>query len=223
MSDLESENLDYDTYIGARFAEEDDVLRAAREEMQKGGLPQIAVSASQGKLLHVLALIHRPARILEIGTLGGYSGIWLARALAPGGKMVTLEIDPHHADVARKNFERAGLADTVEVRVGPALDSLAAMADAGEAPFDLVFIDADKDGYPAYLEKAVPLTREGGLILADNVLRADILSPTSDSSIARFNAAAAAHPALVSVVFPVLRSRGLDGLLVAVKRTAGAA
>jgi len=217
MSDLDKATVDYDAYIGGRFGAEDDALRAAREAMLREGLPQIAVSASQGKLIHVLALIHGARRILEIGTLGGYSAIWLARALPPGGKMVTLEIDPHHAEVARANVARAGLAETVEVRVGPGLGSLAAIAAAGEEPFDLVFIDADKDGYPEYLTASLPLLRGGGLLIADNVLRPDLMDPAADSAIARFNAAVADHPDLTSVVFPVLRSRGLDGLLVAVK------
>jgi predicted O-methyltransferase YrrM len=130
--------------------------------------------------------------------------------------LISLEIDPHHAEVSRSNLKRAGLADRVEVRVGPASDSLSQMIAAGEAPFDLVFIDADKDGYVEYLAKSVPLTREGGVILADNTLRPSVLKPGDDSGISRFNAAVAAHPDLISVIVPVLREE-IDGLLIAIK------
>ena len=210
--------LGYDRYIGQTFAEEDDSLRAAREEMQREGLPEINVSASEGKVLHVLALMSGAKRILEVGTLGGYSTIWLARALPPGGRLISLELDPHHAEVARRNIARAGLADTVEVRVGPALESLSQMEAGGEAPFDLAFIDADKDGYVDYLKKAVALVRDGGLILGDNTLPDAVLDPAGDSGTKRYNTAVAAHPDLVSALFPVLRERGLDGLLVSMKR-----
>jgi predicted O-methyltransferase YrrM len=138
--------LPYDRYIGNLAAREDSALRRARTESLREGLPEINVSASEGKLLHVLALIVGAKRILEIGTLGGYSAIWLARALPAKGKLVSLEIDPHHAEVARRNVARAGLARKVDVRIGPALASLAKMKKEG--PFDLVFIDADKKGFP---------------------------------------------------------------------------
>lgn len=139
-------------------------------------------------------------------------------ALPPGGKLVSLEIDEHHAAVARSNIAAAGLAKTVEVHVGPALATLTAMQQAGEAPFDLVFIDADKDGYVAYLEQAVALVRSGGLVLADNTLRPDMLDPAGDGGAKRYNAAVAKHPALVSTVVPVLRSEGL-GLTISIKQT----
>lgn len=222
MSAPEKSMENYDLYINQLFAVEDDVLRATRAAMQQEGLPGINVSASGGQLLHLLVLMSGAQRILEIGTLGGYSAIWLARALPADGKLISLEIDAHHAAVARRNVAHAGLAEKVEVRVGPALATLTAMEEAGEAPFDLAFIDADKDGYVAYLQKAVALVRDGGLILADNTLPDAVLDAGADSGTKRYNAAVAAHPALVSTIVPVLRRQGLDGLTIAVKRAAEA-
>jgi caffeoyl-CoA O-methyltransferase len=209
---------DYDRYLTGLFAPEDDALRATREEMAREAIPRMYVSASEGKLLQVLARMIGARRVLEIGTLGGYSTQWLARALPADGKLISLEIDERHAAVAQRNLARAGVTDQVEVRLGPAAVTLAAMRAAGEAPFDLVFIDADKEGYPGYLEQAVPLTRDGGLILADNALSRSALDSTAESGIARFNAAVAAHPQLLAIIVPVLRGRGIDGLLVAVKQ-----
>jgi predicted O-methyltransferase YrrM len=217
MSAEDKTTQNYDRYITALFAQDDESLQSTREEMQRGGLPGINVSESEGKLLHVLALMNGARRILEIGTLGGYSAIWMARALPPEGKLISLEIDPHHAEVARRNIERAGLAGKVEVRVGPALESLSQIAAEKEAPFDLIFIDADKEGYVDYLERSVPLLREGGVILGDNTLPDAVLSPTADSGAKRYNAAVAAHPELVSVIVPVLRDKGIDGLLISFK------
>jgi predicted O-methyltransferase YrrM len=218
MSVPEKSMENYDHYISQLFAVEDEILRATRATMQQEGLRPINVSATGGQLLHLLALISGARRILEIGTLGGYSAIWLARALPADGKLISLEISEHHASVARRNLAQAGLADKVEVRVGPALATLTAMEEAGEAPFDLVFIDADKEGYIAYLPKAVSLVRAGGLILADNTLPDEVLLPTGDSGAKRYNAAVAAHSALLSTIVPVLRRQGLDGLTISIKR-----
>lgn len=204
----------YEDHISHLFAQEDEALRLAREDTQKAGMPPINVSATEGKLLHVLAQSVGARRILEIGTLGGYSAIWLAQALPAGGKLISLELEPHHAEVAKKNIARAGLAKLVEIRVGAGLDSLAKMTAAHEPPFDVAFIDADKEGYPDYLEKVYPMVRTGGLILADNTLRLDA-PPTA--GIRRYNAAVAKHPGLNSILIPVLRGDGLDGLLVSVK------
>jgi predicted O-methyltransferase YrrM len=209
---------DYDAYIGDLFALEDEVLQGTRKEMQAAGLRPINISPTGGRLLQLLARMIGAQRILEIGTLGGYSAIWLARALPPGGKLVSLEIDEHHAAVARRNLAAAGLAAVVEVRVGPALTALAAMQQAGDAPFDLAFIDADKDGYVAYLEKALALVRDGGLILADNTLRPEMLDPAGDGGAKRYNAAVGIHPGLFSTIVPVLRSEGLDGLTISIKQ-----
>ncbi|HEX6161409.1 MAG TPA: O-methyltransferase, partial [Thermoanaerobaculia bacterium] len=149
-----------DDYVSGLYVADD-------PEIDQADLPEIAVSAPQGKVLYLLALACRANRILEIGTLAGYSAIWMARALPPDGRMVTLEYDPHHADVARANIERAGLADRVEVRVGAALETLPTL----EGPFDFIFIDADKENYPAYFRAAVSLSRPGTMIVADNVVR----------------------------------------------------
>jgi predicted O-methyltransferase YrrM len=218
MTMLEETPENFNAYIERLFASEDDVLREARAEMEREGVPRINVSPTEGKMLHLLVLLTGARRILEIGTLGGYSAIWLARALPADGKLISLELDPHHAEVSRRNLERAGMANRVEVRVGPAAKTLTQMRQSGEAPFDLVFIDANKDGYPEYLDLVLPLTRMGGTILADNTLSGSILDPGSDSDIARYNAAVSSHPDLVSVILPVLRGSGLDGLLVSVKR-----
>lgn len=207
---------DFNAYITSLFAPEDDALALGREETKRAGIPQINVSPSEGKLLHTLALVIGARRILEIGTLGGYSATWLACALPDGGQLISLELDPHHAEVARQNVARTGLTEKVEIRVGPALDSLSKMTD--EAPFDLVFIDADKDGYVSYLHRALPLLRDGGLLLGDNTLPNAVLDPDADSGTKRYNAAVAAHPDLVSIVIPVLRSQGVDGLTASVKR-----
>ena len=208
----------YDDYIRGLFAGEDEALRAAREEIEKAGLPLIHVSATEGKALHQLALLAGARRILEIGTLGGYSAIWLARALPEDGRLLSLEIDPHHADVSRRNLERAGLSHKVEVILGPAAATLERLQTSETAPFDVVFIDADKEGYPRYLDLCLPMVRQGGLILADNTLSHSALEPGADTGITRYNNAVAANPGLVSIILPVLRHGGIDGLLVSLKR-----
>ena len=160
-----------DAYLDATLVREDEALKAATRESVSAGLPAIAVTPSQGKLLHQLALMVGARRILEVGTLGGYSAIWMARALPPDGKLVTLEIEALHAEVAQKNFERAGVADRIEIRRGPALETLPRLAADGLGPFDLAFIDADKQSNPEYFDWAVRLSRRGSLILIDNVVR----------------------------------------------------
>jgi predicted O-methyltransferase YrrM len=160
-----------DDYLTDTIVRPDSALAAALEASNEAGLPAIQVSAPQGKLLHLLARLTGARAILEVGTLGGYSTIWLGRALAPGGRLITLELEPKHADVARSNLARAGLADKVEVRVGPAIDSLAELDAAGAGPFDLFFIDADKPSNPDYFAWAVEHSRPGSLIVVDNVIR----------------------------------------------------
>ncbi len=157
-----------DLYLAGKLLGEDEALDAALRANAEGGLPAIDVSPVQGKLLHLLARAAGARRVLEIGTLGGYSTIWLARAVPADGKVVTLEIDPHHAEVARANLDRAGVGDRVEIRVGPALETLAGLQ--GE-PFDLVFIDADKQNNATYVQAAIGLARPGALIIVDNVVR----------------------------------------------------
>ncbi len=175
------------------------------------------VSAAQGQLLYLLALTTGARQILEIGTLGGYSGIHLARALPEDGRLVTLELDPHHAEVAQRNFIRAGVAHKVAVQVGPATQSLERLSAEGAPPFDLVFIDADKGSYPDYLRLSLPLLRNGGLLLADNTLRGVLEG--EDTGTTHYNAAVAEHPELISTIIPVLRARGIDGLTVSLKRS----
>jgi predicted O-methyltransferase YrrM len=160
-----------DRYVERRLLDEDPALSAALRASADGGLAPIAVTPSQGKLLHLLARSIGARRILELGTLGGYSTIWLARALAPGGRLITLEADAHGAEIASANIARAGLAELVELRLGPALQSLEALASEQTPDFDFVFIDADKRHTPDYFEWALEHTRAGALIIADNVIR----------------------------------------------------
>ena len=205
-------------YITTLFAPEDDALRAARAEMERHDIPLINVSTSEGKFVHLLARLCGAKRILEIGTLGGYSTIWLARALPTDGTLISLELDPQRAEVARHNLDVAALSNHVEVRVGPAADALQQMATAGEAPFDLVFIDADKENYPRYLELSLPLLREGGVILADNALSHATLDPNANQGIDLFNARAAAHPDLDATIATTLGASGrMGGILIAIK------
>lgn len=198
----------------AGFAE---VQRAGEE----AGLPSIQVSAPQGKLLHLLARLVGARRVLEIGTLAGYSTLWLARALPDSGVLVTLEIDPHHADVARTNVARMGLADTVEVRVGPALDTLSRMAFDNVQPFDLVFIDADKASIPEYVEWSLQLSRPGTVIVVDNVVRggAVIDAGSEDPSVQgvrRFNEMLAHDDRLDATTIQTVGGKGYDGFTLAV-------
>jgi predicted O-methyltransferase YrrM len=173
-----------DDYVAGKLLGPDAALDAALAANEAGGLPAIDVSAVQGKFLHLLAMATGARRILEVGTLGGYSTIWLARALAEGGKVVTLELDPHHADVARGNVDRAGIGEQVDIRVGPAAKTLAAMVAADVEPFDLVFIDADKPGNPTYFGHAVALSRPGTVIIVDNVVReGGVLDPHGDAAV----------------------------------------
>ncbi|WP_175917547.1 O-methyltransferase [Burkholderia pyrrocinia] len=160
-----------DAYFSATLVPSDDALDAALAASHAAGLPAINVAPNQGKLLQLLATIRGARRILEVGTLGGYSTIWLARALPPGGTLVTLELNPEHAKVATQNIARAGFAEVVSVIVGSARDSLARLVDAGGAPFDFIFIDADKDNNPVYLDAALKLSRPGTVIVVDNVVR----------------------------------------------------
>ncbi len=162
---------DVDGYICEMFVPGDPVLDEALQRSREAGLPAINVAPNQGKLLHLLARAIGARRILEVGTLGGYSAIWLALALAPKGSMMTLEIDPRHAEIACSNLERAGLDGVVEVVVGPASETLARLVHERGGPFDFVFIDADKQGNADYFAKALTLTRPGGLIVVDNVVR----------------------------------------------------
>ncbi len=209
-----------DRYIDGLFASEDAALQAAVAEARAEGLPQIQVSAGQGKLLYLLARLIGARRILEVGTLGGYSTIWLARALPQDGFMVTLELEPAHARVAAKSLHRAGLIEKVELMVGPALESLPTLVARGVDPFDLVFLDADKVNYINYFNSIMQLVRPGSLILADNVIRAGaVLAPKADdpSAVAArdFNALVAADARLEAIVLQQVGIKGHDGLVIA--------
>src|SRR5258708_6837943 len=200
-----------------RFAPEDDALRAALQAARDNDMPAIQISPLQGKLLQVLAAACGAKKILEIGALAGYSGIWLARALPPNGRLISLEISEQHAAVARASLARAGLADRAEVRVGPGAELLPALQ--AEAPFDLSFIDADKPGYPVYLDWALRLSRPGSIIVADNCRRGAPLRGASDDpgthAIAEYDARVASDPRLRSIVLP-LDDDGMDGFAISV-------
>lgn len=206
-----------DDYVAGLFAPPDETLEAALRDSKEAGLPEINVSATEGRLLQLLAEIAGARRVLEIGTLGGYSAIHFARALPADGALISLELDERHAEVARNNVARAGLSDKVEIRVGDAKELLAAMVEAGEGPFDLVFIDADKEGYPEYLDRSLRLSRPGTLILGDNAIRGgSVIDPQDESGRAmrEFNERLAREPRLSATVLPLLRER-IDGLAIA--------
>lgn len=208
-----------DAYICDQLVPSDPALDAALAASAAAELPAINVAPNQGKLLQLLAQSLGACRILEIGTLGGYSTIWLARALPADGRLVTLEADPKHADVARRNIANAGLSDIVELRVGPALDTLPPVADEGLGPFDLIFIDADKENIPAYFDWALRLTRRGSLIIVDNVvLHGAVADAHSDDpriqGVRRFNELLAAEPRVSATVIQTVGSKGYDGFAI---------
>jgi caffeoyl-CoA O-methyltransferase len=206
-----------DGYIEHLFGTSDEVLEATLRDSRRGGLPEINVSPNQGRLLRMLVELSGARRILEIGTLGGYSTIHLARGLPEDGELISLELDEHHADVARNNIERAVLSDIVEVRVGNAHKLLTDLIEKGEDPFDFVFIDADKEGYPDYLEASLQLVRPGSLILGDNTIRGGtVLDPQEETARAtrEFNRLVAEDPRLYGIVLPLVRER-IDGMTIA--------
>ncbi|MFF2044387.1 O-methyltransferase [Kitasatospora sp. NPDC058170] len=213
-----------DAYFSETLVGHDPVLEAARAAADAAGLPRIAVAPNQGKLLHLLALTQGARRILEVGTLGGYSAIWLARALPADGELITLEIDPTHAGVARGNLARAGLDKVAEVRLGRAADSLAALAEEGAEPFDLVFIDADKPSNPEYFAWALKLTKPGSLIIVDNVVRGGAVADADSTEPAtvgtrRLHELIAAEPRVSGTSVQTVGSKGYDGFtLVRVQR-----
>jgi len=209
-----------DQYVNDQLVSTDPALSAALQDSNAAGLPQINVSPSQGKLLQLLAQVQGARSILEIGTLGGYSTIWLARALPRDGRLISLEAEPKHAEVARANIERAGLADNVEIRCGRALDTLPQLVVENRGPFDLVFIDADKPGYPDYLEWALKLSRRGSLIIADNVVRDGAVADSASRDpgvrgVRRFIEMLAAEPRVSASVIQTVGSKGYDGFAMA--------
>jgi predicted O-methyltransferase YrrM len=209
-----------DRYLTDLLVAPDPALDAALDASAAAGLPAIAVTPNQGKLLHLLARAIGARRILEVGTLGGYSTIWLARALPAGGRVVTLEADESFAEVARANIERAGLSDVVELRLGRAADTLPRLAAEGQPPFDLTFVDADKAGIPEYFEWALRMSRRGSVIIVDNVVRGGaVADPTSDDpailGIRRFNELLVAEPRVSATAIQTVGSKGYDGFALA--------
>jgi predicted O-methyltransferase YrrM len=207
-------------WICDRVVQADDDLRAAVERSDAAGLPAIQVDPTMGKLLHLLATMLGARRVLEVGTLAGYSTIWLARALPADGKLITLEYDPKHAAVAQENIAAAGLDRLVDLRVGPALDELPRIGEAGEGPFDLVFIDADKSNQDKYLAWALDLTREGSVIVGDNVVRGGRTLEQPDDAgsvgITRFMDLLAADPRIDATALQTVGSKGWDGFALGV-------
>ncbi len=204
-----------DLYVQRLFAGEDDVLRSVRARADAAGLPRIQLPPATARALQILVRAVRATRVVEVGTLAGYSAIWIARALPPGGRLVTLEINPGHAEVARRSLEEAGVADRVEVRVGDAAEALARMG--RDASVDMVFLDADKERYAQYMEEAARLLRRGGLLVADNAFwKGRVLEPGDDRIAAllnRFSEIVASEPRFDATILPVG-----DGLMVAVRR-----
>lgn len=212
-----------DDYIRDMFAEEDDALKETIASLQKEGIPQISVSANQGKFLHIMALLAGAKKILELGTLGGYSTIWMARALPPEGRLISLEVNGQHAAVARDNVSKAGVGEKVEIRVGKALDLLPQMIEKGEGPFDLIFIDADKPPYADYFGYALRLSRPGTVILCDNVIReGKVLQEDSTEEAVtgarRFNRVLSETKNVTATILQTVGAKEYDGIAVAVVR-----
>lgn len=212
-----------DDYLIDLLVDEDDGLRAARDAAARGDVPAIEVSPTQGKFLSMLVRITGARRVLELGALAGYSGVWLARGLADGGRLITCEFDPRHAEIAAATFATAGVADRVEIRVGPALATLDAMIADEAPPFDLVFIDADKVNYPAYLDRVRRLSRSGTVIVADNVVRKGrvVEADTGDEVIDGVRAyleAAADAPDLDTTALQTVGRKGWDGFSISLVR-----
>jgi len=210
-----------DRYFGERLAPHDEALAASIESNHAAGLPSIDVPALMGKFLALMVRISGARDVLEIGTLGGYSTIWLARALPEGGRVITLEIDPRHAEIARKNLERAGVRERVEITIGPAIDAMRALYERAAPAFDLIFIDADKKSIPEYLDWSMKLSRPGTVIIVDNVVRdGKVLDPHSDDDdiqgVRRMTELMASNPRLSATAIPTVGARGYDGFAMAV-------
>lgn len=206
-------------YFGRLLFPPDSALEAALADSVAAGLPPINVSAAQGRFLAMIARMIHARRILEIGTLGGYSGIFLARALPDGGRLVTLEVDPRHAEIARHSFERAGVSDRVDLRVGRAQDTLPLIESEGLSPFDLIFVDADKPSYTEYLDWSIRLSRPGGVIIVDNIVRDGAVVDENPSDarvqgVQRFNLALAAEHRVEATALQLVGAKGYDGFAV---------
>jgi predicted O-methyltransferase YrrM len=221
----ESQWTEVDQYFSGKLLPNDPALDAALESSARAGLPAISVSPNQGKFLQMLARLAGARSILEIGTLGGYSTIWLAKGLRAGARIITLEVDPGHAEVAELNIARAGLQAAVEVRVGNALETIPQLAGEGRGPFDLIFIDADKQNIPSYFEWSLKLSRPGTLIVVDNVVRnGEVIDPeSSDPSVRgvrRFIDSLAAESGASATVIQTVGTKGYDGFAIVLVGTA---
>ncbi len=207
-----------DRYLTRLLAPADPVLDAALEASAQAGLPAIQVTPVQGRLLQLLACAVRARDILEVGTLGGYSTIWLARTLPPGGRLVTLEIEPRHVEVARANVERAGLSDRVDFRLGPARESVRRLIEE-RRQFDLIFLDADRPGYPDYFRASMELSHPGTLLVADNVVRNGLVADDSCddpqvTGVRRYLELMAAEPRVIGTVLQTVGEKGHDGVAI---------
>lgn len=210
-----------DEYISDLFEHEDSSLAATEQSIKESNIPSISISPNQGKFLQMLARLNNAKKILEIGTLVGYSTIWLARALPKTGKLITLEYETLHAQVAQKNIDRAGLNSVVEIRIGKGLDLLPKLVEEGAGPFDMIFIDADKPPYKEYFDWSLKLSRPGTLIVADNVIReGKVLDEKSSdemvSGVKRFNAALSVNPAVTATIIQTVGSKEHDGMALAI-------
>jgi len=210
-----------DRYLSDLLAPSDDALTAVIEANHEADLPAIDVPATLGKFLSLLVTISNAKRVLEIGTLGGYSTIWLARAVSKDGRVVTLELDPRHAGIARENFARAGVAERIELRVGPAIESLRELHEAYAEPFDFIFIDADKKSLPEYLDWSLKLARKGTILVADNVIRdGEVMDAKSADpnvqGVRRYLELVAANPRLSATALQTVDGKGYDGFAMAV-------
>jgi len=210
-----------DQYISDLFIAPDEALTAAEQSHKLENIPLINVSPNQGRLLHLFAKLTRAKKILEVGTLAGYSTIWMAKALPEDGRLITLEVDPHHAEVATKNIDRAGLSSKVEIRLGKAIDLLPRLVEENAGPFDMIFIDADKPPYTEYFEWALKLSRPGTLIIADNVIRdGKVLDPNHEDpmvkGVQRFNKALAANRRVSATIMQTIGVKEYDGMAIAV-------
>lgn len=212
---------DIDQYISNLFEDQDEALLATEKAIIDENIPQISISPNQGKFLQLMAKLCNAKKILEIGTLGGYSTIWMARALPKDGKLISLELEQHHATVAGKNIARAGLGNVVDIRLGKAIETLPQLVQNNEGPFDMIFIDADKPPYTEYFEWSLKLSRPGTLIIADNVIRdGKVLLADSDDEmvkgVKRFNAALAANKNVTATIIQTVGSKEHDGMALAI-------
>lgn len=210
-----------DQYINNLVAPEDEILQQTIASLDKASMPQISVTATQGKFLQLMLLTCKAKRVLELGTLGAYSTIWMARAIPADGKVITVEFDPHHAQVASENIAKAGLSDKIDLRIGKAMDVLNELIAKGEEAFDFIFIDADKPPYAEYFELALQLSHPGTMIICDNVIReGKVLDEnTTDErvkGVQRFNQLLADHPKVTATIMQTVGAKEYDGMAIAV-------